>query len=70
MAIRQVAVKILKKIYNNSTKESIKKMCLKLSNCSVIGKEEILNFFQELFSSIIPIDMNFILSEVSTQFSN
>ncbi len=38
MAVRQIATKILKKIYNNSSKDSAKKIFSKLSNCSVIGK--------------------------------
>ena len=39
MAVRQIACKILRKIFSNSSKESAKKIFAKLSNCSVIGKE-------------------------------
>lgn len=38
MAVRQIATKILKKIYNNSSKDSAKKIFYKLGTCSVIGK--------------------------------
>ena len=39
MAVRQIAVKILKKIFDNGNKESAKKLLNKLSTCSVVGKE-------------------------------
>ena len=39
MAVRQIAAKILKKIYSNTTKDSAKKILSKLNNCSVVGKE-------------------------------
>lgn len=39
MAVRQIASKILKKIYNNATKDSAKKIFTKLATCSVVGKE-------------------------------
>lgn len=39
MAIRQIASKTLKKIFNNSSKESLKKILQKMGNCSVVGKE-------------------------------
>jgi hypothetical protein len=39
MAVRQIASKILRRIYSNSTKESAKKIFAKLATCSVIGKE-------------------------------
>jgi hypothetical protein len=46
MAVRQIGNKILKKIYSNANKDSAKKILAKLSTCSVVGKEEILNFIQ------------------------
>lgn len=46
MAVRQIASKILKKIFNNNNKDSAKKIFVKMANCSVVGKEEILSFFQ------------------------
>jgi hypothetical protein len=39
MAVRQIASKILRKIYSNSNKDSAKKIMGKLGSCSVIGKE-------------------------------
>ena len=39
MAVRQIASKILRKIYSNSNKDSAKKILGKLGTCSVIGKE-------------------------------
>jgi hypothetical protein len=39
MAVRQIASKILRKIYSNSSKDSAKKILGKLGSCSVIGKE-------------------------------
>jgi len=62
MAVRQIATKILKRIFNNDNKESMKKMLNKLNNCSVVGKEEILTFLQDYYSAIIPVDLNLILS--------
>ena len=38
MAVRQIASKILRKIYSSVPKESPKKILSKLSSCSVIGK--------------------------------
>lgn len=39
MAVRQIASKILRKIFSNSSKDSAKKVFGKLATCSVIGKE-------------------------------
>lgn len=39
MAVRQIAAKILKRIYTNSSKDSAKKLLAKLASCSVVGKE-------------------------------
>ena len=39
MAVRQIAAKILKKIFNNTNKDSARRILGKLLNCSVIGKE-------------------------------
>ena len=39
MAVRQIASKVLRKIFDNGSKDSVKKMLAKLSNCSVVGKE-------------------------------
>jgi hypothetical protein len=39
MAVRQIACKILKKLYENPNKTFNKKLLVKLSNCSVVGKE-------------------------------
>jgi len=39
MAVRQIAAKILRRIYTNSTKDSAKKLLAKLASCSVVGKE-------------------------------
>ncbi len=38
MAVRQIAVKVLKKIMDSDSKESVKKILAKLTNCSVVGK--------------------------------
>ena len=38
MAVRQIAVKILKKIFDSGSKESPKKILSKLATCSVVGK--------------------------------
>ena len=70
MAVRQIAAKILKKIFDNGSKDSAKKLLNKMSNCSVVGKEEILLFFQDYYSAVIPSDLNLILSEVAGQLSN
>lgn len=70
MAVRQIAAKILKKIYSNATKDSAKKIFAKLATCSVIGKEEILNFVQEYYTGVIPVDLGLVLGEVATQLSN
>ena len=39
MAVRQIAGKVLKKIFDNESKDSVRKLLNKLSNCSVVGKE-------------------------------
>lgn len=70
MAVRQIASKILRKIYSNSNKDSAKKILGKLSTCSVIGKEEILTFIQDYYTSVIPIDLGLVLGEVAAQLSN
>lgn len=44
MAVRQLANKILRKLYPNHSKDFIKRILNKLNNCSIVGKEEILNF--------------------------
>ena len=49
MAVRQIASRILRKIFaekKNNSKFFLKFLLNKLNTCSVIGKEEILNFFQ------------------------
>jgi hypothetical protein len=40
--------KMLKIIYRKHSKEFYKKMVTKLSNCSMVGKEEILNFVMSM----------------------
>ena len=70
MAVRQIAAKVLKKIFNNSNKDSARRILGKLSNCSVIGKEEILTFLGDYFSGVVPVDLNLVLGEVATQLSN
>ena len=39
MAVRQIAAKVLKKIFDNESKDSVRRLLNKLSNCSVVGKE-------------------------------
>jgi hypothetical protein len=41
MAVRQIAAKILKKLYesSNMSKSLNKKILTKLTNCSIVGKE-------------------------------
>jgi IS1 family transposase len=39
MAVRQIAGKVLKKVFSNHDKNSAKKLLTKLSTCSVVGKE-------------------------------
>ena len=47
MAVRQIANKVLKKLYEATPNKYFnKKILIKLSNCSVVGKEEILTFLQ------------------------
>ena len=70
MAVRQIACKILRKIFSNSSKESAKKIFAKLSNCSVIGKVQIIGFVQDYYTLVSPIDLNLVLGEVATQLSN
>lgn len=70
MAVRQIATKILKKIFNNQNKDSAKKILNKLGNCSVIGKEEILTFLGEYFSAEVPFDLGLVLGEVAAQLGN
>lgn len=70
MAVRQIAAKILKKIFDNGSKESAKKLLNKMSTCSVIGKEEILMFLQDYYSNAYPADLNLILNEIASQLSN
>ncbi len=62
MAVRQIASKILRKILDSGGKDSSKKLLSKLSNCSVVGKEEILTFLQDYYGSVKPADLNLILS--------
>lgn len=38
MAVRQIAAKVLRKIFDSGNKESPRKLLNKLSNCSVVGK--------------------------------
>ena len=38
MAVRQVASKILRNLYINQSKDFLKRILLKLKNCSVVGK--------------------------------
>lgn len=70
MAVRQLANKILRKIYPNHSKDFLKRLLNKLSHCSVVGKEEILNFLQEVFTTNIPTELQFLLTEVSNQLLN
>lgn len=46
MAIRQIASRILKKIYLLNERELVRKLMQKLGQCSVVGKEEVINFMQ------------------------
>ena len=62
MAVRQIAVKILKVIFDNSSKESARKLLHKLTNCSVVGKEEILTFIGEYFTSETPFNLAQVLT--------
>lgn len=39
MAVRQIAVKVLRKILDNGSRDAVKKLLAKLSMCSVVGKE-------------------------------
>lgn len=39
MAVRQLASKILRKLYPNHSKDFLKRLLNKLNNCSVVGKE-------------------------------
>lgn len=70
MAVRQIAAKILKQIFNNSNKDSSRRLLSKLSTCSVIGKEEILTFLGDYFSGVVPFDLAMVLGEVAAQLSN
>lgn len=70
MAVRQIANKVLRKIFDNGNKQSAKKLLNKLSTCSVVGKEEILTFIQDYYSFVQPVDLNLILNEVACQLSN
>lgn len=38
MAVRQIAAKTLRKIFDNGNKQSPKKLLNKLATCSVVGK--------------------------------
>lgn len=70
MAVRQLASKILRKLYPNHSKDFMKRVLNKLNNCSVVGKEEILNFLQETFTTNIVTDLNLVLGEISNQLLN
>lgn len=70
MAVRQIAAKVLRKIFDNGNKDSAKKLLTKLSTCSVVGKEEILIFLQDYYSDVYPADLNLILNEIAGQLSN
>ena len=77
MAVRQIACKILRKIfYGNRSKSFLRTMLGKMSTCSMIGKEEVLNFLQEVYTASIvdnqpdDADLALILSEVSFLLSN
>ena len=70
MAVRQIAIKILRKIFDNGDRDSARKILAKLASCSVVGKEEILMFLQEYYSQNYPHDLNLILGEVANQLSN
>ncbi len=52
MAVRQIAAKVLKKLNDVGSNKSLnKKLLAKLSGCSIVGKEEILSFLQENYTS-------------------
>jgi hypothetical protein len=70
MAVRQIASKILRNVLATPGKDSAKKLLTKLSTCSVIGKEEILNFLQDHFSVVRPTDLPQLLGEIAAQLSN
>jgi hypothetical protein len=38
MAVRQIAAKIIKKLYDSSSKSLTKKILAKLQSCSIVGK--------------------------------
>jgi hypothetical protein len=61
MAVRQLANKILRNLYINQSKDFMKRLLNKLGGCSVVGKEEILNFMQEVFTSNIITDLALVL---------
>ena len=61
MAVRQLGNKILRNLYINRSKDFLKRLLIKLGNCSVIGKEEILNFLQETLTGNIGNDLPMIL---------
>lgn len=62
MAVRQIAAKILKKIFSNESRDSAKKVLGKLASCSVVGKEEILTFLQDYFVAEAPVDLALVLN--------
>lgn len=70
MAVRQLANKILRNLYLNQSKDFMKRILNKLNNCSVVGKEEILNFLQEIFTSNIVSDLSLVLGEIGNQLLN
>ena len=45
-------------------------MLNKLTSCSVVGKEEILTFFQDYYTCEVPADLSLVLNEVASQLSN
>jgi hypothetical protein len=45
--MRYVIQQMLKIIHRSHTRDFYQKMLIKLNNCSIIGKEEILRFFME-----------------------
>lgn len=38
LAVRQLANKILRNLYQNQSKDFLKRILLKLKNCSIVGK--------------------------------